>query len=138
MIWKAGATMGAFIPLAAAALAADKSPTINPSGPSIWYFVGYPFEAGSMIAAICACIAVRLYVAQKDRAAHRWNIDLPVSALTLLFTAGAVIRLRPDPALALIYGTGIGALGVTIITIALNFVQSKLPGGPAAEDKPTA
>ena len=133
MIWKTGAIMGAFIPVAAAALAADKSATVNPTGPSIWYFVGYPFEAGSMIAAICACIAVRLYVAQKDRAAHRWNIDLPVSALTLLFTAGAVIRLRPDPALALIYGTGIGALGVTIITIALNFVQSKLPG---AEDKP--
>ena len=126
--------MGAFIPLAAA-VAADKSATINPAGPSILYFVGYPFEAGSMIAAICACIAVRLYVAQKDRAEHRWNIDLPVSALTLLFTAGAVIRLRPDPALALIYGTGIGALGVTIITIALNFVQSKLPG---ADDKPSA
>ena len=129
MIWKTGAIMGAFIPVAASALAADKSATVNPAGPSIWYFFGYPFEAGSMIAAICACIAVRLYVAQKDRAAHRWNIDLPVSALTLLFTAGAVIRLRPDPALALIYGTGIGALGVTIITIALNFVQSKLPTG---------
>ena len=66
---------------------------------SIWR---YPLEAGSMIAAICACIAVRLYVAQKDRAAHRWNIDLPVSALTLLFTASAVICLWPDPALALI------------------------------------
>jgi hypothetical protein len=132
MIWKAGVTMGAFLPLAAAALANDQSAKLNPAGPSIWYFVGYPFEAGSMIAAICACIAVRLYVAQKDRAEHRWNIDLPVSALTLLFTAGAVMRLRPDPALALIYGTGIGAFGVGLITLALNFVQSKVPG---AEDK---
>ncbi len=52
----------------------------------------------------------------------------PVTVLALLFTAGAVIRLRPDPALALVYGTGLGALGVGIITIALNFVRSKLPG----------
>ncbi|WP_081792815.1 hypothetical protein [Sphingomonas sp. RIT328] len=126
--------MGALLPVAAAALAADKSAVLSPAGPSIWYFFGYPFEAGSMIAAICACIAVRLYVAQKERADHRWNIDLPVSALTLMTTATAVIRLRPDPALALIYGTGIGALGVGLITIALNFVQSKLPGG---EEKPT-
>ncbi|EZP57267.1 putative membrane protein [Sphingomonas sp. RIT328] len=134
MIWKTGALMGALLPVAAAALAADKSAVLSPAGPSIWYFFGYPFEAGSMIAAICACIAVRLYVAQKERADHRWNIDLPVSALTLMTTATAVIRLRPDPALALIYGTGIGALGVGLITIALNFVQSKLPGG---EEKPT-
>jgi hypothetical protein len=42
------------------------------------------------------------------------------------------MRLRPDPALALIYGTGIGAFGVGLITLALNFVQSKVPG---AEDK---
>ncbi len=138
MIWKTGAIMGAFIPVAASALAADKSATVNPAGPSIWYFFGYPFEAGSMIAAICACIAVRLYVAQKDRAQYRWNIDFPVSALTIMTTAMAVVRLRPDPGLALIYGTGIGALGVGLITIALNFVQSKLPGGPGAEDKPAA
>lgn len=132
MIWKTGALMGALRPVTAAALAADKTAMRNPAGPSIWYFFGYPFEAGSMIAAICACLAVRLYVAQKERADHRWNIDLPVSALTLMTTATAVIRLRPDPALALIDGTGIGALGVGLITIALNFVQSKLPGGDEA------
>lgn len=116
------------LPVAAAALAADKTVMLNLAEPSIWYFFGYLFEAGSMIAATCACIAVRFYVAQKDRAQHRLNIDLPVSALTLMTTATAVIRLRPDPALVLIYGTGIGALGVGLITIALNFVQSKLPG----------
>lgn len=132
MIWKTGALMGALRPVTAAALAADKTAMRNPAGPSIWYFFGYPFEAGSMIAAIRACLAVRLYVAQKERADHRWNIDLPVSALTLMTTATAVIRLRPDPALALIDGTGIGALGVGLITIALNFVQSKLPGGDEA------
>lgn len=133
MIWKAGATMGALIPLAAAALAKGGDGTVRPDGPTVWHFLGNPFEAGSMIAGICACIAVRLYVSQKDRAEHRWNIDLPVSALALMITAGAVMRLRPDPALALIYGTGIGAMGVSLITLAMNFVQSRIPG---AEDKP--
>ncbi|WP_413061941.1 hypothetical protein ACLN6N_06240 [Sphingomonas carotinifaciens] len=120
--------MGAFIPVAAAAIASDKGATTATSVPLIWHFAGYPFEAGSMIAAICACIAVRFYVAQTDRQQHRWTVDAPVTVLALLFTAGAVIRLRPDPALALVYGTGLGALGVGIITIALNFVRSKLPG----------
>ncbi|WP_240313672.1 hypothetical protein [Sphingomonas carotinifaciens] len=120
--------MGAFIPVAAAAIASDKGATTATSVPLIWHFAGYPFEAGSMIAAICACLAVRFYVAQTDRQQHRWTVDAPVTVLALLFTAGAVIRLRPDPALALVYGTGLGALGVGIITIALNFVRSKLPG----------
>lgn len=128
MIYKMGATMGAFIPVAAAAIASDKGATTATSVPLIWHFAGYPFEAGSMIAAICACLAVRFYVAQTDRLQHRWTVDAPVTVLALLFTAGAVIRLRPDPALALVYGTGLGALGVGIITIALNFVRSKLPG----------
>ncbi len=128
MIYKMGATMGAFIPVAAAAIASDKGATTATSVPLIWHFAGYPFEAGSMIAAICACLAVRFYVAQTDRQQHRWTVDAPVTVLALLFTAGAVIRLRPDPALALVYGTGLGALGVGIITIALNFVRSKLPG----------
>ena len=81
-----------------------------------------------MIAALCACIAVRFYVVQTDRQQHRWTVDAPVTVLALLFTAGSVMRLRPDPALALIYGTGLGALGAGIIAIALNFVRSKLPG----------
>lgn len=80
-----------------------------------------------MIAAMCACLAVRFYVSQTDRQQHRWTVDAPVMILALLCTAGAVMRLRPDPALALIYGTGLCALGAGIIAIALNFVRSKLP-----------
>ena len=128
MIWKMGATMGAFIPVAAAAVARDTGATVATSSPVIWHFAGYPFEAGSMIAALCACIAVRFYVVQTDRQQHRWTVDAPVTVLALLFTAGSVMRLRPDPALALIYGTGLGALGAGIIALALNFVRSKLPG----------
>ncbi|WP_227876643.1 hypothetical protein [Sphingomonas paucimobilis] len=120
--------MGAFIPVAAAAVARDAGATVATSSPVIWHFAGYPFEAGSMIAALCACIAVRFYIAQTDRQKYRWTVDASVTVLALLFTAGAVMQLRPDPALALIYGTGLGALGAGIIAIALNFVQSKLPG----------
>ncbi|WP_238941034.1 hypothetical protein [Sphingomonas beigongshangi] len=136
MIYKGAATMGALLPVAAAAIAGDKGATVATSQPLIWNFVGYPFEAGSMIAGICACLAVRFYVTAKAGKEHRWTLDWPVSALALLFTAGAIMRLRPDPALALIYGTGLGAMGVTIITVALNFVQSRIPG--ADESKPPA
>ncbi|WP_198353057.1 hypothetical protein [Sphingomonas sp. MA1305] len=128
--------MGALIPVAAAALAADKGATIASSQPVVWHFFGSPFEAGSMIAGLCACLAVRFYVSARAGKEHRWTLDLPVTALALLFTAGAVMRQRPDPALALIYGTGLGALGVGIITFALNFVQARMPG--AEDSKPPA
>lgn len=133
MIWRLGATAGAFLPVAASAVAADKAATIESSGgPLIRHFMGYPFEAGSMIAALCACLAVRFYVVQIGREQHRWTVDLPVTALVLMFAAGGVIRLRPDPALALMIGTGLGALGAGIISIALGWVRRTLPGG---EDK---
>ena len=48
---------------------------------------------------------------------------VPVSVLTLLFTAGLVISQRPEPLWALMTGTGIGALGAGIISIALTWVQ---------------
>ena len=35
MIWKTGAIMGAFIPVAASALAADKSATVNPENATV-------------------------------------------------------------------------------------------------------
>jgi hypothetical protein len=52
-----------------------------------------------------------------------------------MFSAAGVIRMRPDPALALMIGTGLGALGAGIISIALGWVRKTLPGG---EDKPAA
>lgn len=132
MIWRAGATAGALIPVATAALAADKGETLATSAPTVWHLLGYPFEAASMIAALCACLAVRFYVVQQDRAAHRWTVDLPVSALTLMFAAAAVAKARPDPATALMLGTGFGALGAGIITLALAYVQ-RLPGLGASD-----
>jgi hypothetical protein len=76
-----------------------------------------------LIAAICACIAVRFYVVQRDRKANRWTLDMPVSALSLMFAAAAMIRLRPSPDVALLYGIRFGALSASIITIALSKVR---------------
>ena len=137
MIWRLGATVGAFLPLAAA-VANDRGATTATSQPLIWQFVGYPFEAGSMIATLCACLAVRFYVQQTGREQHRWTVDLPVTCLVLMFSAAAVIRLRPDPALALMIGTGLGALGAGIISIALGWVRRNLPGGEAQPEAPPA
>lgn len=109
------ATAGAFAPIAAAAVTTGK-PAELPV-PTVWHVLGYPFEAGSMIAALCACAAVRFYVVQKEYKQHRWTLDAPVSALALMFTAAAIIRMRPDPALALGYGTTFGILGAGIIAI---------------------
>lgn len=122
MIARLGATAGALVPVAAA-MGQDKGATVQSSVPTVWAFLGYPFEAGSMIAALCACLAVRFYVSQTERKAHRWSLDIPVSILSLLFTAGMVISQRPEPLWALMMGTGIGALGAGIISIALAWVQ---------------
>jgi hypothetical protein len=121
--------MGAFLPVAAVAFAHGKGPLPPPDGPTVWFLLGYPFEAGSMIAALCACLMVRFYVVQTGRDQHRWTVDVPVTALVMMFSAAAVIRMRPDPALALFIGTGLGALGAGIISIALGWVRQNMPGG---------
>jgi hypothetical protein len=122
-MWRFIVSAGAALPVAAAAIARDKAATVQASTPTIWNLLGYPFEAGSMIAGLCACLAVRFYVSQEARKDHRWNVDLPVSVLTLLFTAGMIIRLRPEPFWALVYGTGLGSAGVLIISACLAWVK---------------
>jgi len=76
--------------------------------------LGYPVEAGPLIAGVAACLCVRAWVTLKTNT-HRWIIDVPVSLLTLLFTVGGIVQLRPAPVLALVIGTGLGAVGVGII-----------------------
>ena len=134
MMARVVATGGALVPVAAA-IGQDKGAAVAVSVPTVWHFMGYAFEAGSMIAALCACVAVRFYVTQTDRKAHRWTLDIPVSVLTLLFTAGMVMSQRPEPLWALMTGTGIGALGAGIISIALTWVQRVSgPFAPASKD----
>jgi hypothetical protein len=122
---RALATIGALSPIAAAAVTTGGNAAMPPV-PTVWHVLGYPFEAGSMIAALCACAAVRFYVVQKEYKQHRWTLDAPISALALMFTAGAVIRLRPDPSVGLFYGTVFGILGAGIIAIAKKNVDRVL------------
>ena len=116
-MWRLLISAGALLPVAAQAVMNDKGATVNASTPTIWHVLGYAFEAGSMIAALCACAAVRFYVVQKDHEQHRITLDAPISLLALMFTAAAVIRLRPDPSMALVYGTTFGILGAGLIAI---------------------
>lgn len=91
--------------------------------PVVWTVLGYQFEAGSMIAAVVACVVVRAYRGQRDRAHFSLSLDLPVSVLTLLFTAGCVIHFRPEPLYAIVWGTGLGSLGEMLIRFAERWVK---------------
>jgi len=108
-------TGAAFVPIATKGAAV--------TGPVVWHLLGYPFEAGSMIAALCACVAVRFYIVQHEAGANRWVLDVPVSSIALMFAAAIVVTFRPQPLTALIYGTGVGALGAGLIRIAKKHVD---------------
>jgi len=136
--------MAAILPVAAAAVASDRSAAVVATAPVVWSLLGYQFEAGSMIAALCACLAVRFYVSRQENGVHPWALDLPVSALALMFTAAAVVSRRPEPLFALLLGTGFGILGAGIIAIAKKYVDRWLgplmepdePPSPPAPSKP--
>jgi hypothetical protein len=116
--------MAAILPVAAAALA-QKGATVATSQPLILHFLGYPFEAAGMIAALFACSAARFWVgaAQAVRKEHRWTIDMPVTGMALAVAAGLVMQLRPEPLGALLYGGGLGVLGEGIFKIAERYLQ---------------
>lgn len=109
--------------LATAAHAADPIAHVKPVLGSV---AGYEFELGPMIAGLIMCFAVRLYVSFTD-AEHRWSVDASVTLIALAFTAAIIQQTRPIPLVALIWGTGLGALGVGIIRMALSFVKKNLP-----------
>lgn len=93
--------------------------------PVIWTLLGYQFEAASMIAGLSACLMVRIWVSLNDRSAKvwAWSVDLTVTAISMLFTAGWIVLQRPAPFYALLSGTGFGALGAGIIAVALGWVK---------------
>lgn len=93
--------------------------------PVIWTLLGYQFEAASMIAGLCACLMVRIWVSLNDRTSRvwAWSVDLTVTAISMLFTAGWIVLERPAPFYALLSGTGFGALGAGVIAIALAWVK---------------
>lgn len=91
--------------------------------PVIWVALGYEFEAASMIAGLSACLMVRVWVSLNDRSARAWAVDLTVTGIALLFTAGWIMLQRPEPFYALLTGTGFGALGAGIIALALQWIK---------------
>lgn len=119
---------GIALSMQATAAYAASDPKLVHVRPVVASLVGYEFEVGPMISGLLACLAVRFFVSQTE-SKYRWRVDIPVSVITLLFTAAAIQAYRPIPLIALGYGTGLGALGVGIIKAALSFVQKSLPFG---------
>ena len=97
--------------------------------PVLWALLGYRFEAASMIAGLSACLMVRIWVSLNARSVTpwAWAVDLTVTAIALLFTAGWIVLQRPAPFYALVSGTGFGALGAGIIALALAWVKRIQP-----------
>jgi hypothetical protein len=101
--------------------------------PVLWSALGYRFEAASMIAGLSACLMVRIWVSLNAGRASAWTwawvvaVDLTVTGLALLFTAGWIVLERPEPFYALLSGTGFGALGAGIIAAALAWVKRIAP-----------
>ena len=118
-IYKGGVTMMAIAPVAAAALV-EKGATVGASQPAIWHILGYPFEAGAMLAALFGCGAARYWIgaAQALRKEHRWSLDIPVTAIALATSAAVIISQRPEPLGALMYGAMLGMLGEGIFKLA--------------------
>lgn len=97
--------------------------------PVIWTLLGYQFEAASMISGLCACLMVRIWVSLNDRSSKlwAWGVDLTVTAISMLFTAGWIVLQRPAPFYALMSGTGFGALGAGVIAMALAWLRRIQP-----------
>ena len=104
--------------------------------PVLWSALGYQFEAASMIAGLAACLMVRIWVSLNGPSATlwTWGVDLTVTTITMLFTAGWIALQRPVPFYALLSGTGFGALGAGIIALAIAWVRRIEPlAGVASE-----
>lgn len=138
MILRAGAALGALLPVAVAAVA-GKGATIATSQPAIWHFLGYQYEGAGMIAALFGCVSARFWIgaAQSVRQDHRWSLDIPVSAMALAVSAALVISQRPDPLGGLMLGAGLGILGEGIFKIAERYLHKvSTVFGVEADDNP--
>ncbi len=98
--------------MTAAAAAAPKK-----VAPQIWHFLGMPFEAPSMVAALFGCTVTRVIVGQSDKTS-RWLVRVPVDVLTLGTTFVLVVERSPDVLAALALGIFVATLGATIIKVA--------------------
>lgn len=76
-----------------------------------------------MLAGLLSCLSARVYMGATAKTRQGLAVDVAVSLLSLLFTAGAIAAQRPSPFFALLTGTGFGALGAGIIKIAVSYVR---------------
>ena len=104
--------------------------------PVVWNALGYPFEAAPMLAALAACLSVRVWICLKDApdTLRARAIDLTVTGIALLFSGAWVVLQHPSPFFALLSGCGFGALGTGIIALSLRWVKRLAP--LADEDLP--
>lgn len=112
MIWRLVTSAAAALPVAADA--------VVKSAPVHWSVLGYHFEAAGMIAALFGCAVARVWhgSAQAARAEFRWQLDLPISAMTIGATLALVMKASPEPWLGLLYGTGMGVVGEGLFKLA--------------------
>jgi len=108
---------------------------VAPSQPVLWTALGYPFEAASMLAALAACVVVRVWIYLKARPGPvpAKALDVAVTLIALLFSAAWVALQRPAPFFALLSGCGFGALGSGVIALSLNWLQRVVPAAGGDE-----
>lgn len=106
-------------------------------------FLGMPFAAGSMIAALFGCSVTRVIIGMADKTS-RWFVRLPVDILAIGVTFFFVVERSPELFAALGSGIFIGTLGATIIKIAerwggkiMSVVIPDIPPAPPPTTPPT-
>jgi hypothetical protein len=104
--------------LATAAAAASASG----SHPTIWWALGYPFEAASLIAALFAAIVTRVIVSLRARSVA-YALDGAVLVLVLITTTAVVIGWHPSLVGGLLYGLGLGIIGEGILRVAQQYTD---------------
>ncbi|WP_242095407.1 hypothetical protein [Sphingomonas sp. CROZ-RG-20F-R02-07] len=101
--------------------------------PAMGDLAGYQFEWAPMVMGVSSCVIVRVYMGLADKSREGWLADLAITALTVLFTVGIVISSRPSLLMALVLGTGLGAIGAGLIGIAEKKTSAVL-GEETADD----
>lgn len=93
--------------------------------PTVWFFLGYPFEVASLIGALFAALVTRLIIGMRAKSIGK-ALDWAVLALVLATTAVIVIGLHASLIPAFLYGTGLAVLGEGILKVAERYTEKGL------------
>lgn len=117
-----------FVAAAAVAtpVAAEAVAKAAKAAPVQWDWLGYQFEAAGMVAALLGCILARLWhgSAQAARKEFRWQLDLPITAMTLATAVALILKVSPEPWLGLLYGAGVGVIGEGLFKLAERMMRA--------------